>query len=241
MSKKLLISLAPLLAVVAFAAMPAVSQAAKYEVNHTTSPVEKVPYISWGTLTLTNSLGGTPVSCENAVTGWVEQGAANEATLGWHADNCKDEECELAGGKIGVIFENENGPQSNPTKLEWPGLLEGTSPSIRLKSTNVKVYVHCQFAGLPSTEKAGTGPFAGLEERNSSEYNAPGAVSCTAGAGGGTSSPKTVNHALPLAGLLTFTGGAGGELICSNSGKGITTGSLKTLGFSGQQEISTAN
>ena len=213
----------------------------KYEVGHSSTPIEKVPYISWGTLALTNSLGGTSVSCENAVIGWVEKGGNKEETNGWTAYNCKDEECEAAGGKVGVIFENENSAQSNPVRLEWPGELVGAAPNIRLKSTNVKVYVHCQFAALPSTEKPGVGPFTGLEERSSVEFNAPGAVSCSAGAGGGTSTPKTVNSSRPLASKLTFTGGAGGELACSNGGKGITTGSLKTLGYSEMEEISTAN
>ncbi len=118
----------------------------------------------------------------------------HEETNGWADTNCKMEECELAGGKIGVVFENNKAPQSNPTKLEWPGVLEGSSPNIRLKTTNVKVYVHCQFAGLPSEEKPGEGPFTGLEMRISVEANAPGSVSCTAETGGGTSTPKTVNQ-----------------------------------------------
>ena len=45
-------------------------------------------------------------------------------------------------------------------------------------------------------------------------------------------------NALPLAGGLTFSGGAGGELACSNAGKGITTGSLKTLGAERTREKS---
>ena len=240
MSKKLFISLAPLLATVAFVAMPTVAQAVtpEYYVDNNNSPVVKVPYVSWGKLALTNSLGGTPVSCENEVGGWVEQGGKNEETEGWVAYNCTDEECELAGGKIAVIFENENDPQSAPVRLDWPGVIEGTAPlKVRLKSTNIKVYVHCEFVSLPYEEKPGEGALKGLELRVDVQANAPGAVSCSAGTGGGTSTPKVTNGPKYNYGNLTFTGGVGGELVCSNSGKGITTGTLHTMGFNGFEDI----
>jgi hypothetical protein len=244
MRKKLLISLAPVLAVVAFVTMPTAAQAQRYNVNKTAAGEAHVPVISWGSLKLTNSAGGTPVECENAVGGWVDNVAnvGHGETNGWTAYNCKDSECEAAGGKIGVVFENENGPQSNPVKLTWPSVLEGKSPKIRTKSTNVKVYVHCQFVGEPSEEHAGTGPLEGLEVRVSVEANAPGSVSCEAGpTSKGTSTPLTVNAELPLPGKVTFSGGAGGELACNNGGKGVTTGSLKVIGFEAGEEISTVN
>jgi hypothetical protein len=207
---------------------------------------ERVPYIAWGTLALTNSLGGTPVSCENAVGGWVENpvggGPGKEETTGWTAYNCKDEECELAGGKIGVVFEDESAPQSNPVRLEWPGEIEGTLPAIRLASTNVKVYVRCQFVGLPSEEEPGMGPFEGLEKRTSVEYNAPGAVSCTTKAGEGSSKPRLGNGTgASNPSTIKFSGGAGGELICSGAGKGIITGSLKIEGYNLEETITTQN
>jgi len=244
MSKKLLTSLAPLVAVVAFVAMPAVAQAAHWEVNKSSSPVGKTEVFSWGHLALTNTAGGTPVECENATVGWVEKGGAKEETTGWSGSECKDEECEksgIPGAAIGVVFENELEPGSNPVGLKWKGELAGTSPSIRLVSKGVRTFVRCHVASEESTEKPATGPFAGLNERNSTEIIAPGGVTCSAGAGGGTSSPKTVNAELPLASKLTFTGGAGGELTCSNAGKGITTGTLRTLGFNEQEEITAHN
>lgn len=248
MSKKLLIGLTPLLVTVAFAALPAVSQAgAIYKINKTAATTTHVQYVSWGKLKLTNSLGGTPVECENAVGGavWNEGGVGHEETQGWTAYNCKDEECEKAGGKIGVVFENLNEPEANPVKLDWPGTLVEGSP-IRLASTNVLVYVHCNFESLPSEEvEIKEGPAAGLFERISVEVNAKG-VSCSAnsteeGSAEGTSKPETLNEEKPATGKTTFSGGAGGELSCSNGGKGVTTGTLKTQGFEKAQEISTEN
>jgi hypothetical protein len=244
MRKKLLISLTPLLAFVAFVTTSPTAQAARYAVNKTPAGEAHVPVVSWGALKLSNSAGGTPVECENGAAGWVDNVAnvGHGETNGWTAYNCKDSECEAAGGKLGVIFENENGPQSNPVKLTWPSVLEGSSPKIRTNSTNVKVYVHCQFVGEPSEEKAGTGPLEGLELRVSVEANAPGSVSCEAGpTSKGTSTPLTVNAELPLPGKVTFSGGAGGELACNNGGKGVTTGSLKILGFEAGEEIRTEN
>jgi hypothetical protein len=246
MSKKLLISLGPLFATVAFAAMPAVAQADHYEVSKEAAPVERVPYISWGKLALTNTEGGTPVECENAVGGWVEKGGENEETTGWTAYNCTDVECENAPVEplvphIGVIFENENAPETNPVQLHWPGKLETQGTNVRLKSENVQVFVHCNVLSAPPKEEEETeGPLTGLYKHVGVEWNLPGSVTCWAGPiHGGTSKPKTVNQELPIPGKLTFTGGNGGELECSNAGKGITTGSLKTLGFNNQEEIST--
>ena len=241
MNRKLFISLAPLLATVAFVT-PSAAQAfpnREYEVGRNTYPrEERVPYIAWGTLTFTITSGGTPIQCEDAVGGWVEKATTLEETNGWTAYNCKDEECETAGGKIGLIFENENGPQSNPVRLEWPGeLIGGPLPTfIRLKITNVRLYPHCQFAGLPSTEAPAGPPFTGLEERDSKEYNAPAFVVCRTG-GGGTLTPRTFNQAFPLFSKIIFTGGAGGELECGSAGKMVITGSLKTMAYEDYEEI----
>jgi hypothetical protein len=218
---------------------PFVAQPPIYEISQRTTPVgERVPYVSWGTLTFTFSTG-TSVSCENAVGGWVETGGGREETTGWSAYNCKSEACEQAGGHFGVVFENEKEPQSNPTQLQWPGELTGARPSIKLAIANVKLYAHCQLAGMPSEERPGEGQLKGFELRVSSEANTPGALSCSAGTAGGSLTPKTSNFPLPLASKLVFT--AGGELACAGGAKATTSGSLRISGFNGQEEITTAN
>ena len=238
MSKKLTMSLAPLVVVAAFVVMPAVSQAATphyYANGVIQAEGVKVPYISWGKLALTSSNGGSPVECQNAVGGYEENptggGSGKEETQGWAAYNCTDAECEAAGGKIGVIFENEKTP-GQAVKLNWPGeLTEAVAGTIRLTSSNVRVYTHCQFVALPPTEKAGTGPFEGLEEKSETEYNAPGSAICTT-ASPGSSSPKlTAGSSTAKPSKTEFSGGAGGELECGTGGKGVTTGKLKTMGF----------
>jgi hypothetical protein len=141
-----------------------------------------------------------------------------------------------------VVFENEKTPGS-AVHLEWHGeLTEALAGITRLSNTNVRISVHCQVTSLPSTEKAAEPPFEGLEEGTSVVYNEPGqSFTCSTGASGGTLTPKMVNQELPLPSKLTFSGGAGGELSCSNAGKVITTGSLKMLGFTEQEEITTKN
>ena len=202
-----------------------------------------VPYISWGKLSLTSSKGGSPVECENAVGGYDENpvggGAGVEATNGWTAYNCTDAECEAAGGHIGVIFENEKTPGQS-LKLEWPGeLTEVKAGTIRLKSTNVRVYTHCQFVALPSTERPGTGPFTGLEEKETKEYNAPGSTICTTTAPG-ASEPKLKNGTNAEKPSKTEFDGVG-FLECGTGGKGITGGTLKTIGFNESETIDTKN
>ena len=246
MSKKLTISLAPLLVIAAFVVMPTVAQAEPHYYTNGSKSEEgkKVPYISWGKLSLTSSKGGSPVECENAVGGYDENptggGAGAEATNGWAAYNCTDAECEAAGGHIGVIFENEKTPgQAN--KLEWPGVLtEAVKGTIRLKSTNVRVYTHCQFVALPPTEKPGSGPFEGLEEKESKEFNAPGSTICTTTAPG-ASEPKLKNGTNAEKPSKTEFSETGGELECGTGGKGITGGTLKTVGFNETELLTTKN
>jgi hypothetical protein len=245
MSKKLCISLAPLVLVAAFV-LPSVAQAAPHYYKNGSLLAEgtKLPTLAWGKLTLVSSKGGTPVECENAVGGYVENpvggGAGKSETNGWAAYNCKDEECELGGGKIGVIFENEASP-GQALRLAWPGeLTEAKVGTIRDKSTNVRVYTHCQFVALAPVERAGTGPFAGLEEKESKEYNAPGSTTCTT-ASPGTSEAKVKNGTNAEKPSKTEFDSGAGELECGTGGKGITGGTLKVSGFIETELIQTKN
>jgi hypothetical protein len=247
MNKKLFIGLAPLLAIATVMAMPALAQAASPHFYKNSSPMtERTPYISWGKLALSAGTGA-PVECENAVGGWDENpsgsntGAAGLAeTNGWVAYNCKDVECEGAGGHIGVIFENENDPQATPVKLDWPGeLTEKKVGTIRLHTTNVRVTTRCQFVSLPTTEEP-YAPEPKLELRVSPEITAPGVAPCTTAAPA-FSEPKLTNGlSIGISPSKTVFNKAGGELECGTGGKGITTGELKTEGFNGEELITTA-
>ena len=189
----------------------------------------KVPYISWGTITLTTSGGGAATECQSTAAGYVKnptganagafEGVGTEATEAFSLYQCTNPECAAAGGKVGVTAEG----------LPWPGALsEEAKWTFRLASAAVHLYVHCQFAYAPPSEKPGTGSHAGLEERTSAEYNAPNAALCSAGSlkpqelgGSSIGKPST----------LVFSTGAGGELECGAAGKGATTGSLKLMGY----------
>jgi hypothetical protein len=269
MSKKLLMSVAPLLATVAFVVMPAVAQAHEpvYWVNGAKLPRlgpeegKPVPYVSWGTLTLSNSLNPAhPVTCENAVGGsvWNPEGAESpgeEVTNGWTAYNCKQEECDNQGGKLQVLMENEATPGLIAgVGLEWKGKLNGntSNTTIKLKSTNVKVFVSCQFAAVPPEETVLSAP---LFVRTTSEVEAEGTNCTTNEAEGGVQNPLNVNespyHPEPAKPQkLKF--GAGGELYCTVKfenpetkvveevkSKGATSGTLKTLGYGAVEGIQT--
>ena len=236
--KKMLWSLAPLIVATALAVAPAIAQAATphwYSNGGITGEGVKVPYVAWHRLALTTSNGGSPEECSNAVAGYVENpvggGSGREEIQAWTAYDCTSAECEAAGGKLGIIFENEKVP-GQADKLEWPGeLTEAVAGTIRLSATNIRQYFHCEFVALDPSEKAGTGPFEGLEERSAVEYNGPGSEICTS-ASPGSWSPKITNGSADnKPSRIEFSAGAGGELECGSGGKGITTGKLKLMGF----------
>jgi hypothetical protein len=247
MSKKLLIGLAPLLVTASIAVMPAVAQAAPHYYKNLALLEEgtKLPYISWGTLSLSSAAGS--VECENAVAGYVENptggGAGKENDEAFDAYNCKSEACEGAGGKIGVIFENENEP-GPVVQINWPGeLTEAVKGTIRLNSTNVRVFVRCQFAHIPPIEEeVKSGPLTGLTQRTTVEFIAPGASACTTEPGKGNSQPKTENGSSTGKPGKTAFGAGSGELECgAAAGKGKTEGKLKTMGYNESELLSTKN
>lgn len=120
MSKKLFISIAPLLATVAFVAMPATSQAAtKCVVNlkchwyvnsgEKGSPAAEgkaIPVLSWGTLSLSSVKAGS-ISCKNAILGTNENptggGPGVDETNNFSSADCVATGCESAGGFEGVV------------------------------------------------------------------------------------------------------------------------------------------
>ena len=198
----------------------------------------KVPYVSWGTITLTSSKGGAVTECQSAMAGYVEnpsepaEGEGIESIQSFDAYNCTNEECEAAGGKLEI----------NSEQLPWPAALsEEVKGTFRLPTTGVQLYIHCRVASLAPTEKPGTGSYSGLEERKSSEYNEPGAFACTT-TGAGSLKPKVANGTTAeKPSKVQFSTGAGGELECGAAGKGLDTGSLKVLGFQESETVTVKN
>lgn len=245
MRRKLLVSLAPLVAVVAFVAVPAVAQAVTphYFLNSTNPAIGKIPVeakdkvISYGKLALTPEVEGTPVptECENAVSGYVEnpagEGAGKTVTESFTSFECTNTECSTAGGHIGVIFENEGGAGPGlRNQISWPSELTNAVPgTIRLKASNVAVYVHCQFAYTPPTEKPGSGPFTGLEERNTAEYNGGVKVTCTTKLPGVQEPKQNPGTKVANPGTTEFDAGSG-KLECGLF-KGVTSKKLYTLEY----------
>jgi hypothetical protein len=83
MNKKLILSLAPLLATAAFAVMPAAAQAAPHHWynNGVLIPEgQRVPTVSWGTLALESAAG--KVECRTVIGGYVENPVGGGAGVG---------------------------------------------------------------------------------------------------------------------------------------------------------------
>jgi hypothetical protein len=128
MGKKL-VSVVPLLAVIAFAMVPAVAQAAKVDryISEGTAIPEgvQVPTITWGNLTLTGQQTGSEISCHNAIGGYVENptngGPGQGATEAFATWNCVTNYTCPAGTRGGAA----------PSLLPWLGALETVSAKIR--------------------------------------------------------------------------------------------------------------
>ena len=109
MSKKF-VGLAPLLAILAFAVVPAGAQAATQHFYVAGSPLaegtEGKDILTWGTLTTTSTAIGALV-CKNTFTGHIENptgGGAGKATIeGFNAYHCTNAACESFGKKIEVV------------------------------------------------------------------------------------------------------------------------------------------
>jgi hypothetical protein len=202
---------------------------------------KKVAFISWGTLAVSSSKGGASTECEVAASGYIEnpvgagEGAFEmegaETTQAFSAYDCTNSECEAAGGSAGLAGEG----------LPWSGAFsEEVKGTFRLPSAGVQLYVHCRKASSPSTEKPGTGSFAGYEERTSSEYNTAGAATCTSNAGG-SMKPKWLNgSSIEKQSKLQFSSG-GGELECGTAGKLSASGLLKIQGFVESELVTVKN
>ena len=191
----------------------------------------KAPYISWGRLAFSSTKGGASTECLAAAGGYVENPAGDsagafekagvESIEAFDLYDCVNAECEAAGGMPAVTAED----------LPWSGVLsEEAERTVGLSTAAVRLFVHCQFGSLTPTERPGVGAQAGLEERTTIEYNAPGALTCTT-ISGGSWRAKEVTGSSPEKPSKTQFSEPGGELECGSGGTTITTGSLKMLGY----------
>jgi hypothetical protein len=134
--KKLVISLAPLLAAAAFAVTPAAAQATPhhwYSNGVLTPEGEKVPTVTWGTLAF-ESAGGK-VECKDVIGGYVENplggGAGKDATQASSAYECSST-CPV---EIQVTSEG----------LPWQSELAEVSGKARDRTAGAKVRYKCEF------------------------------------------------------------------------------------------------
>jgi len=253
MSKKLFISLAPVLAIAAFAIMPVAAQAVLTEpvyysgaAGTTLVTATNKTVVSWGTLTLKTIKGGTgEVTCHNAAAGVIKNpnGTASPGeglTQIFATFDCEKVPCQTVGLPAG--FE----PSVLGEKLPWAAKQEsvGVHESKSL-TTGVKVAIGCDTIEKSPTN-GGPGP-AGADTIEA-KPNAPGS-----GEGlksnffalvkdFGSNKPRNTANARSLTlGPPGLTFGPGtGELEQEPAGSGITgqtEGSLKVIGYANQEII----
>lgn len=136
MGKKLIISLAPVLATAAFVVMPAAAQAAPHHwfVNGTEAAQgEKVPTVTWGTLALESAAG--KVECKNVIGGYAENptggGAGKDAVQNFAPYECTST-CPV---EIKITAE----------ALPWPTELVEKEGKIKDQTVGAKLRFKCQI------------------------------------------------------------------------------------------------
>jgi hypothetical protein len=250
MSKKLLTGLAPLVAMVAFVALPAAAQAAPHYYKSgsaTAAPEgEKIPTLAWGKLTLEpEPKVAAATTCENIAGGYAENptggGAGIGATLRFATYNCANAECPAGPIEIGgKDFEKEFEVISVPQNFPWPSVLEEPEPGVvRTNSTNVEVQLACMAHGL-TREEAGEGGSKGAGENE--QYQLVPAVTCvTDPAKGYEQKPeneKGTNDG-PGQSKTIFNAGAGSLECAGGAFAGKTKESLHVMGYKASELITT--
>jgi hypothetical protein len=238
MNRKFLIRLAPLLAIAAFAVVPAAAQGAKYFKAGSEIPLgEHVPTLAWGTLTLTPEPPvAKPTVCENVVGAYVTNSATigEGATLNFATYNCANVECPAGKVKIGEgEFEKEFAVVA--TQLPWPSTLI-EEEGIRVDSTNVKVSLGCIAHSLSNTSPPGK-TTAGEPGAQESFYLAAPTTCITNG-------PEFVQRPLAVNGKnttvtskLEFDAKAGSLSCAGGAVKGKTAGKLKVAAYKESEVI----
>jgi len=175
MPKRLLAVFAPVIAVVALATVPAVSQAEPHYYRNGVLIPEgvRVPILEWGKLNMepeSGGLVGDEATCANVAGGFVENPIGDEAGIGvtenFASYDCEQIECpagmiEIGGKEYEKVFEIIYPPQGLP----WPSLLiEPEGGKVRVDTSGVVEQLGCYATPLTRAEmerKTASGPGEG--------------------------------------------------------------------------------
>jgi len=226
--KRKFLSLLPLVAIAAVVLIPATAQAEPhFYKNNTILPEEKgelfsegTPVISWSKLTLETKTIGTIV-CSNAFGATVYNplgGGPGESKVQSYAVwNCTNESCEVGfKSKMEIVPEGLNKFGYWETKL-----IEPEAGVIRLKSGNTTLNSPHQIQFLIACPPNGLG-----------EIKTPSRGELT---------PKTKNGTALSAPSKVEFGAGSGELELAGVSEGKVVGSLKIMGYAGNEIITTKN
>jgi hypothetical protein len=260
MSKKLVISLASVVAVVAFMVTPMAAQATPhyFENEEGIAAGLKVHVLAWGSLTLTpEGIALAPTTCENAVGGFVENpegpagaaagAGATEDFASWNCANgaCPPGEIEYPPGsskkaeKEFIVF--PGGKEYAKQSLPWPSKLTGAAAPFRSETTGVIVDLACVASHVSEQGP----PFGGDTDHDTPAFLATPTV-CVTEPGKAKQEPQTKNGTQiggPLTSTVVFDPGAG-KLSCVTevekkpvAFKGNTEGQLKAFTYEGQNIV----
>jgi len=259
MSKKLVISLASVAAMVAFMVTPMAAQAVipHYFENEEMIPAAKKAHVlAWGSLTLTpEGIALAPTTCENAVGGFVENPTGGAAGVGatedfasWNCANaaCPPGEIEYPPGsskkaeKEFIVF--PGGKEYAKQSLPWPSKLTGAAAPFRTETTGVIVDLACIAHGV--SEQGGA--LGGDSDHDTPAFLATPVV-CVTEPGKAKQEPKTINGTQiggPLTSEVEFDQPGSGKLSCVTevekkpvAFKGNTEGALKVFDYKEQNLI----
>ena len=202
---------------------------------------EKVPIISWGTLTLTPEPAvAPPTTCEDAAGGYVENpeggGSGTGQTRQFASWNCTNAGCPPGKVKIGEA-EYEREFTLTPGKLPWSSVLTEEEPGkIRSESTGVQMILACVAHGLSNTSPPG-GTEPGKPGAQEQFYLATPTVCVTTS----TAKQAPLQENGPNATItsrLVFDKGAGALSCAGGEFKGRISGKLKTIAFQESEVVS---
>jgi hypothetical protein len=209
---------------------------------------EAIPVISWGTLTLVNTKGGTgsKLTCHDVAGGFVEnpgEGATGAAGIGetqtFNPYACESKACTAAatgGGAatyLSVVaeptpFSSPTSPGGSATNLGWKSQLVSEGALIRRETEGVKLNLHCNV----ETGTTGSGePIFGTVK--SEQYL--GTIKPSSG-------PARLTAANPPFVEFDSVGAGSGELHGPSGEEGRLAkfeGELKVLGYNGQELVNT--
>lgn len=249
MSRKLLIGLVPILAMLAV--MPAAAQATPhYYRNAVLIPQgERVPILEWGKLRLTLEPPlASSMTCETVSGGYVENpvggGPGTGATLRLGAWNCEGTLTECPSGEVeieGKQYEKEFELIFPPQSFPWPTVLEEPEPTVvRTNTTGVVMKAAC-MAHEPSRSAAGEGGSTGAGENE--QYVLPGGgppgVTCVSDETHkwNPQNEKGSNQG-PSQSKLVFNNAGTGYLGCAGGEFGLRNHeSLRVMGYKGSELI----